>query len=398
MARKELSALNRDDRPAPERAPEAARAEKGLRVRNIARAFGARQVALLAAVGRAHVLAHPRPRVAVISTGSELVEPGQPVKFGMLPDSNGHLLVAACKEAGADAYRVGPIADDEEAFRTAVEDQIHRCDLIITSGGVSMGAYDTVKSVFQGEDAPGSVEFVKVAMSPGMPQGFGSVGDGAVPIITLPGIIRLPLARLIVGDLDKTVAEVMLTDTITLYPDDNAQQAAQAFERYDLVSAAVVEESGKLVGRLTVDKVVDYIRDKTESELLSQGGLKEEEDIFSSVWASVKNRWAWLAVNLITAFIASRVIGAFEGSIEKLVALAALMPMVAGIGGNSGNQTITMIVRALALVQITRENARKLFTKEIGVSAINGIGPRMVRRLARQEGQRTGSCCRPLVA
>jgi magnesium transporter len=183
----------------------------------------------------------------------------------------------------------------------------------------------------------------------------------------------LPLARLIVGDLDKNIAEVMATDTVTLYPDDNAQQAAQAFERYDLVSAAVIDEGGKLVGRVTVDRVVDYIRSKSESELLTARGLAEEEDIFASVWASVRNRWAWLAVNLVTAFIASRVIGAFEGSIEKLVALAALMPIVAGIGGNSGNQTTTMIVRAFALGQIQLDQAKQLFRKELGVALANGL-------------------------
>jgi magnesium transporter len=116
---------------------------------------------------------------------------------------------------------------------------------------------------------------------------------------------------------------------------------------------------------------VDYIREKTEAEQLAQAGLREEEDIFSSVWDSVKNRWAWLAVNLVTAIIASRVIGAFEGSIQKLVALAALMPIVAGIGGNSGNQTITMIVRSMALGQM--QNARMLFTKEISVALLNGL-------------------------
>ena len=183
----------------------------------------------------------------------------------------------------------------------------------------------------------------------------------------------LPLAKLIVSDLDKMVADVMVTDTVTLYPDDKAQNAAQAFERYDLVSAAVVDDTGKLVGRVTVDTVVDYIRSTAESELLTRGGLREEEDIFASVWSSVRNRWSWLAVNLITAFIASRVIGAFEGSIEKLVALAALMPIVAGIGGNSGNQTTTMIVRAFALGQIQLDQAKKLFRKEIGVAMVNGL-------------------------
>ena len=108
---------------------------------------------------------------------------------------------------------------------------------------------------------------------------------------------------------------------------------------------------------------MDYIRDSAESEKLGLAGLREEEDLFASVWKSVQNRWAWLAINLVTAFIASRVIGAFEGSIQKLVALAALMPIVAGIGGNSGNQTITMIVRALALGQLHTTGARKLIFK-----------------------------------
>ncbi len=146
--------------------------------------IGARQMAILAAVGCGHVLVHPRPRIAVISTGSELVEPGQPLRHGLITDSNSYLLVAACREAGADAYRVGPIVDDNRAFLAAVEDQLHRCDLILTSGGVSMGAYDTVKEVLS---TVGSVDFLKVAMNPGMPQGHGFVGEDEVPIITLPG-------------------------------------------------------------------------------------------------------------------------------------------------------------------------------------------------------------------
>ena len=181
----------------------------------------------------------------------------------------------------------------------------------------------------------------------------------------------LPISKLVVTDLDATVSAAMSTEVVKLRPDDEAQDAAQAFERYDLVSAAVVDRMGRLIGRVTVNVVVDYIREKTEAEQLAQAGLREEEDIFSSVWDSVKNRWAWLAVNLITAIVASRVIGLFEGSIEKLVALAALMPIVAGIGGNSGNQTITMIVRSIALGQL--QNARKLFTKEIGVAMLNGL-------------------------
>ncbi|MFV3305777.1 magnesium transporter [Pseudomonas sp. NY15181] len=194
-------------------------------------------------------------------------------------------------------------------------------------------------------------------------------------VVDYDGVLKgvLPIKRLLVNDPDKDVAEVMATDPVTFTPDEDGYDAAQAFERYDLISAPVVDKNGKLIGRLTIDEMVDLIREESESEVLSMAGLREEEDIFASVWKSVRNRWAWLATNLITAFIASRVIGLFEGSIEKLVALAALMPIVAGIGGNSGNQTITMIVRAMALDQIQTNSANRLLRKELGVALVNGL-------------------------
>ena len=183
----------------------------------------------------------------------------------------------------------------------------------------------------------------------------------------------LPVNKLLVTDPEVAVATLMRHELVKFHPDEKAQDAAQAFERYDLVTAPVADGDGRLIGRVTVDAVMDYIREETDSDMLSAAGLREDEDLFASVWKSVRNRWTWLAINLVTAFIASRVIGAFEDSIAKLVALAALMPIVAGISGNSGNQTITMIVRALALGQISAANARKLFAKEIGVSALNGL-------------------------
>jgi magnesium transporter len=183
----------------------------------------------------------------------------------------------------------------------------------------------------------------------------------------------LPLHWLLVNSPEKMVSEVMAPDVNTFRPADDAYEVAQAFERYDLVTAPVVDDHGRLIGRITVDAMVDVIREEGESEMLSRGGLREEEDIFASVWSSVRNRWAWLAINLITAFVASRVIGLFEGSIQRLVALATLMPIVAGIGGNSGNQTITMIVRALALNQITPDSAKRLWRKELAVSLVNGL-------------------------
>ena len=183
----------------------------------------------------------------------------------------------------------------------------------------------------------------------------------------------LPLARLIVSNLELAVGQVMVPESVELNPEKRAEDAAQAFERYDLVSAPVTDHFGHLIGRLTVNAVVDYIREKSAETQLAEAGLSKEEDVFAPVWNSFRNRWSWLAINLVTAFIASRVIGAFEGSIEKLVALAALMPIVAGIGGNSGNQTTTMIVRALALGQIQEPYWKKLLAKELGVATMNGV-------------------------
>ena len=183
----------------------------------------------------------------------------------------------------------------------------------------------------------------------------------------------LPIRKLLVADPEELVENVMATEVVRFRPEDDAEEAAQAFERYDLVTAPVVDANKKLIGRITIDEMVDVIREESEADMLNMAGLQEEEDLFAPVFDSVKNRWMWLAINLCTAFIASRVIGAFEGSIAKIVALAALMPIVAGIGGNSGNQTITMIVRAMATGQLSGNQARRLLKKEVGVALVNGV-------------------------
>ena len=124
---------------------------------------------------------------------------------------------------------------------------------------------------------------------------------------------------------------------------------------------------------MTVDEVVDVIREESEEDAFGAVGLDDEQDLFGSVWESAKSRWVWLGVNLCTAFFASRVISAFDGTIERVVALAALMPIVAGMAGNSGNQTLTLLVRSLAMGQVTEANKRDLLRKEIGVAVINGV-------------------------
>lgn len=183
----------------------------------------------------------------------------------------------------------------------------------------------------------------------------------------------LPVRKLLVCDPEDLVENIMAREVVKFRPEDDNEEAAQAFEKYDLVTAPVIDEHKRLIGRLTVDEMVDVIREESEADMLNMAGLQDEEDLFAPVIDSVRNRWVWLAVNLCTAFIASRVIGAFEGSIEKIVALAALMPIVAGIGGNSGNQTITMIVRAMATGQLSFTRAGYLLRKEVGVAVVNGL-------------------------
>ncbi|NIG98940.1 MAG: magnesium transporter [Serratia symbiotica] len=184
---------------------------------------------------------------------------------------------------------------------------------------------------------------------------------------------ELPLTAVLLNDPDTPVREVMDHDPTRFQPEDKADEAAGAFERYDLISAPVIDAKGKLMGRLTIEEIVDAVNEESDSNLRRLGGLSPEEDVFAPVSKAVKTRWTWLAINLCTAFIASRVIGLFEHTISQLAALAALMPIVAGIGGNTGNQTITIIVRALALHQIEAGNISRLLLRELGVALINGV-------------------------
>lgn len=184
----------------------------------------------------------------------------------------------------------------------------------------------------------------------------------------------LPLDRLLINEPDTEVVKVMRTDLLTLQPEDDAGDAAQAFERYDLVSAPVVDRLGRLIGRLTVNEVVDVIREESEEAQLSAAGLREEEDIFAPIKDSIRNRAPWLLLNLVTASIAAFVASRFEGTVGKIVMLAFLMSIIAGIGGNSGNQTMTLIIRALALGRIGASNVRPLVFKELTLAVLIGLG------------------------
>jgi magnesium transporter len=187
----------------------------------------------------------------------------------------------------------------------------------------------------------------------------------------LAGVLRL--RDLLTSEPETPITEIMVRDPLTFSTHDPADEAVHAFERYDLVTAPVVNLHRKLTGVLHFAEVMDLISDKAENQPLKQVGLTEDEDLFAPVVRSATNRWPWLGLNLLTSLIASRVIAAFEGTIQQQVALAALMPIVASIGGNTGNQTVALMIRGLALEQISAASLGLVIRKELGIAGINGL-------------------------
>lgn len=185
---------------------------------------------------------------------------------------------------------------------------------------------------------------------------------GIVPLIDL---MRHPGHTLIRDCMEK--------DVVTFTPGDDAEDAGQAFERYDLISAPVVDEQRRLVGRLRVETIMDYLREVAEGQALAKEGLKADTDLFGPILEGARERWPWLVINLFTAFLATRFISLFEGTIQQLVALATLMPIVASVGGNTGNQTAALVIRGLAMEQIQGGNLGYIYRKELTISFINGL-------------------------
>lgn len=183
----------------------------------------------------------------------------------------------------------------------------------------------------------------------------------------------LPLRTLLVSDPNATVREMMETDIEPIDANLPDVEVARLFERNDWVSAPVVNENGKLLGRITIDDVVDVIREDADHSFMSMAGLDEEEDTFAPVAKAAPKRAVWLGINLITAFLAAGVINMFQGTIEKVVALAVLMPIVASMGGIAGTQTLTIMVRGLAMGQIKKSNAAWLINRELMVGLLNSV-------------------------
>ena len=183
----------------------------------------------------------------------------------------------------------------------------------------------------------------------------------------------LPLSRLLTKDPNIGVRDAMKTDAVAIVASTPAKEVAKIFEQEDLVSAPVVDDAGVLLGRITIDDVVDVILEGADHSLMSMAGLDEYEDTFAPVLKTARRRALWLGINLITAFLASYVIGLFEQTLEKVVALAVLMPIVASMGGIAGNQSLTLVIRGMATGNIGFANFRWLLTKEISVGLLNGL-------------------------
>jgi magnesium transporter len=183
----------------------------------------------------------------------------------------------------------------------------------------------------------------------------------------------LPLLKLLVSDPDLTVADVMNTDFEAIPVTMKQSDIAQLFQRMDWISAPVVNEQGKLLGRITIDDIVDVIREESAHSINSLVGLSDDEDTFAPVMKTMRRRVVWLGINLVMAFVASTVINQFSDTIDQVVALAVLMTIVANMGGVAGNQTLTLVVRSMALGQIGRTNTLWLISREVSVGVLNGL-------------------------
>ena len=206
-------------------------------------------------------------------------------------------------------------------------------------------------------------------------RGSMPVASDHIAVVNRDNVFRgvLHISDLLTRPTDTLVSDVMDVDVIEILDSTPDREVAKLFVDRDLISAPVVDESNHLVGRITIDDVVDVMREDADESFLGMAGIQKDEDTFAPVIRTARRRNVWLGVNLVTAFGASWVIGQFDRALEELVALAILMPIVASMGGNAGNQTLAIIIRGIALEQINRHNARALLRKELQVGLLNGL-------------------------
>lgn len=306
--------------------------------------------------------------------GDVLVELSEEVRSELLAEMQPHELVAAAEGLAvddlADLLAELPEAVTRQVLKSMDQQDRDRLSTVLAFPEDSAGGLMNTDTVTVRPDVPIEVVLRYLRMRGELPE-----RTDCLFVVDRDDryLGALPVARLLTVDPDHIVSSETDPEVAPILPTMAAAEVARLFETRDLLSVAVVAEDGRLLGRITVDDVVDVVREQAEHPALAAAGLEDEDDVFAGVRKSARRRALWLGINLLTALLASWVVGLFEATIEKVVALAVLMPVVASMGGIAGTQTVTLIIRGIALGQVQPSNARWLFFKELAVGALNGL-------------------------
>ena len=306
--------------------------------------------------------------------GNVLVALNEEVRATLIQEMDSEELVAAA--AGlelddlADFLTELPDTVNQEVLKSLDQNDLDRLEAVLSYSEDSAGGLMDPDSLTVRSDVTIEVVFRYLRMRREIP-----AGSDAIFVVSRQGEYQgsLLITALLTANLEQKVDSLMDTQIRAIEATTTAAEVALIFETHDLVSAAVVDEAGMLLGRITIDDVVDVIRHEADHSLLSTAGLDEDDDMFAPVFVSTKRRSIWLGVNLATAFIAAGVAGFFEATLERVVMLAILMPVVPSMGGIAGNQTLILITRGIALGQVESSNVRWLLRKEFGIGLLNGL-------------------------
>jgi len=313
--------------------------------------------------------------IAADDEGDVLVELNEEVRASLIGSMATEELVAATANLDlddlADLIAELPEAVNREVLRSLDASDRQRLQAVLRYDEDSAGGLMNPDTVTVRADVTLEVVLRYLRMRGELPDGID-----AIFVVNRGGdyLGSLRLARLLTAPAEAAVADIMETTIPAIDAHTEADEVATLFENHDLISAPVTDERGKLIGCINIDDVVDVIREEASHSVLSMAGLDEDDDMFAPIGISARRRSLWLGVNLATAFLAAWVAGLFEATLEQVVILAILMPVVPSMGGIAGTQTLILITRGLALKQIERANARWLLQKEVGVSALNAVG------------------------
>ena len=305
--------------------------------------------------------------------GDVLAHSSTAVLPGLLDNLDPEELAAATESLGsddvADILQELPEAVADEVLQSMDEQRRERVEVVLNYDADTAGGLMNIDVLTVRSDVDVEVVFRYLRLLNELPQHTDQlmVADRENRFLGV-----LPLSALVTAAPTAQVTDIMSVDEPPISAVTSVNDVAVLFEQRDLISAPVVDQENHLIGRITIDDVVDVIREESERTLLSAAGLDEEHDIFAPVWITARRRALWLAINLPTAFLAAWVIGRFEATIDQLVALAVLMPIVASMGGVAGSQTLTIVVRGLALGQVGAANARTVLIREAFVGVLNG--------------------------